>query len=100
MRRDVAWVRRLPRSAAARGLPRSAAAVIVAAVAMAVALALRVGGADVVQPLDNFATMLAALVGGLVALWRCRRAGALRRAWVALAVGLISWGIGQAIWTW
>src|SRR3954447_7897616 len=100
MRRDVAWSRGLPRSAAARGLPRSTAAVIVASVALVVVLALRVGGANVVQPLDNIATTLAALVGGVVALWRCRRAGALRRAWIALAVGLISWGIGQGIWTW
>ena len=54
------------------------------------------------RPLDNLATTTAARPGRRrsVCLWRCRRAGPLRRAGLALGIGLVGWGFGQAIWSW
>ncbi len=80
-------------------MPASTAVVLAASMAMVVTLVLRPGGLAVVQPLDNIASTVAPLVGGAVALRRCRRCDAMRRAWAALGVGLVAWGLGQGIWT-
>ncbi len=86
------------RSKASR-LPLSVVAVASTSVALLIALILKPGGEPFVQAVDNLSTSAAGLVGGAVCLWRCRRAGPLRRSWTALGLGLVGWGIGQSIWS-
>jgi len=58
------------------------------------------GGDTVTQTLDNLVQMALALLGGGAALWTGLRArGRLRRSWVLVGAGLVSWAFGQAVWT-
>ncbi|MDQ1673500.1 MAG: hypothetical protein QOC98_2062 [Frankiaceae bacterium] len=85
---------------AARRLSPSVLAVASASAVVLCLLILQPGGRQFVQAVDNLSSSAAGLFGGAVCLWRCRTAGPLRRSWLALGVGLVGWGVGQAIWSW
>lgn len=58
------------------------------------------GGASVTQSLNNLTQTGLALAGGGAALAAgVRSRGRLRRSWLLLGAGLVSWGAGQAVWT-
>jgi diguanylate cyclase (GGDEF)-like protein/PAS domain S-box-containing protein len=53
------------------------------------------------QTVSNIGLMLVALTAGAVALWRStRNVGGSARAWGLLGLACLSWGLGQAVWTW
>ena len=53
------------------------------------------------QTVSNLGLMGVALAAGLQALRRSRReSGGAARAWLLLGLGCLSWGSGQAAWTW
>ncbi|MGQ7297735.1 putative bifunctional diguanylate cyclase/phosphodiesterase [Quadrisphaera sp. KR29] len=58
-------------------------------------------GAPAAQHFSNGALMAVAVAAGAAALLRARREhGHVRRFWLLLGFGVLSWGAGQAVWTW
>ncbi|MEO5744105.1 MAG: GGDEF domain-containing protein, partial [Terracoccus sp.] len=58
-------------------------------------------GGEVDRPFVDISMTTAALLGAAnCALGACRAAGRLRAAWAGLAMACLSWGIGQAVWSW
>jgi diguanylate cyclase (GGDEF)-like protein/PAS domain S-box-containing protein len=53
------------------------------------------------QTVSNLGLMAVALTAGALALRRSgREAGGSARAWILLGLASLSWGLGQAVWTW
>jgi hypothetical protein len=53
------------------------------------------------QTVSNLGLMIVAITAGLQALRRSRReTGGNARAWLLLGLSCLSWGCGQAVWTW
>jgi len=66
-----------------------------------VTLSTDVGGVGVPRALSDFGLTAAALAAGAGCFWRARReAGRHRPFWRLIGASALSWGIGQAIWTW
>jgi PAS domain-containing protein len=64
-------------------------------------LVLGVGGPRATQAISNFGLIAAAASAGLACLGTARRSSAQhRRMWKLLGVSALSWGSGQAAWTW
>ena len=64
-------------------------------------LVLGVGGPRATQAISNFGLIAAAASAGLACLATARRSSARhRRMWKLLGVSALSWGSGQAAWTW
>jgi len=64
-------------------------------------LVLGVGGPQTTQAISNFGLIAAAAVAGVACLIKARRSSARhRRMWTLLGVSGLSWGSGQAAWTW
>lgn len=69
-------------------------------VAFAIVLHLQPGSAFTLRAIDDLTETLTALAGGAPCIWRSRRSqGRSRLSWLLLGAALISWGIGQAIWS-
>ena len=69
-------------------------------VAWSAVLALR-PNASSSQTVSNLGLMLVALTAGVQALRRStREVGGSARAWSLLGLACLSWGLGQAVWTW
>jgi diguanylate cyclase len=73
---------------------------VLAAVLLIVALVTYLTG-NVSRPFANISMTTAALLAAVnCALAAGRASGRLRAAWGGLAVACLSWGVGQAIWSW
>ncbi len=77
----------------------AAALVLAPAVAWVVAL-LALSSTPAAQLLSNVGLGVAALAAGLAAGGAARRRTPLARFWGLLGLGLVSWALGQAAWTW
>jgi diguanylate cyclase (GGDEF)-like protein/PAS domain S-box-containing protein len=64
-------------------------------------LALGLGGPSVAQTVSNVA-LTAAAVGAAISCWARAAAtsGRTRRSWALFGASALSWGLGQAVWTW
>ncbi|MCW2778532.1 MAG: Signaling protein ykoW [Frankiales bacterium] len=64
-------------------------------------LAMRLSGTEtrLSQWVSNAGLVTVTVLAAGSCLHRARRAGAARRAWVLLGLGALSWGLGQAVWT-
>ena len=77
------------------------AAIAVVALLWLTCLVLGVGGPRATQAISNFGLIAAAASAGLACLATARRSSAQhRRMWKLLGVSALSWGSGQAAWTW
>ena len=73
---------------------------VIVCLAWSAVLALR-PNAGYTQTVSNFGLMLVALTAGAQAFRRSRReVGGSARAWRMLGLACLSWGLGQAVWTW
>ena len=77
------------------------ATIAVVALLWLTCLVLGVGGPRATQAISNFGLIAAAASAGLACLGTARRSSAQhRRMWKLLGVSALSWGSGQAAWTW
>ena len=75
--------------------------VVVVTIGWIVLLVSRTGDPDGAQLVSNFGLVLSPLAAGAAAIYRSRRsAGPLRRFWRLTGAAALSWGCGQAVWTW
>jgi diguanylate cyclase (GGDEF)-like protein/PAS domain S-box-containing protein len=73
---------------------------VIVCLAWSAVLALR-PNAGYTQTVSNFGLMLVALTAGAQAFRRgAREVGGSARAWRMLGLACLSWGLGQAVWTW
>ena len=86
---------------AQRRLAAERATIAVVALLWLTCLVLGVGGPRATQAISNFGLIAAAASAGLACLATARRSSAQhRRMWKLLGVSALSWGSGQAAWTW
>ena len=89
------------RTAAQRRFAAEQATIAVVALLWLTCLVLGVGGPRATQAISNFGLIAAAASAGLACLATARRSSAQhRRMWKLLGVSALSWGSGQAAWTW
>ncbi|AZI56962.1 EAL domain-containing protein [Nakamurella antarctica] len=70
-------------------------------VLLVVTFVVRPGGDNVMGVVGNLSQLIASGIGATCAAFAARRSiGRLRLAWIAFAVGLGSWMLGQAVWCW
>ena len=62
-------------------------------------LLLRIGGGAVTDGVDDVAELVAALVAGGACFFAAARVRAARTAWRLLAASCLSWGAGEAVWS-
>ncbi|GAB1640369.1 putative bifunctional diguanylate cyclase/phosphodiesterase [Krasilnikovia sp. MM14-A1259] len=81
---------------------RPGTAVVLGLVAVfAVWMSTGLGGDTVTRMVSNVGTLLLTLAAaGACVLRGTRRRGRVRGFWYGMAVGLLSWSLGQGIWTW
>lgn len=85
-------------SAGRRGLVEGV--ILAVALVWSVSL-LSVRDTSIAQSLSNVGLWLAALSAGVAAVRRgLRHVAADRRFWLLLGAAMISWSLGQAVWTW
>src|SRR4029078_698148 len=56
--------------------------------------------ADVGQTVSNVGLVVAPVAAALGCLYAAWRGGPYRRTWMFLGLGVLSWGLGQTLWTW
>jgi diguanylate cyclase (GGDEF)-like protein/PAS domain S-box-containing protein len=56
--------------------------------------------ADVGQTVSNVGLVVAPVAAALGCLYAAWRSGPYRRTWMFLGLGVLSWGLGQTLWTW
>jgi diguanylate cyclase (GGDEF)-like protein/PAS domain S-box-containing protein len=80
--------------------PSAALAVVVVTTVWTVVL-LAVGDPVQAQLISNTGLVASPLAAGVAAILRSRSsAGQVRRFWLLLGAAALSWGLGQAVWTW
>jgi len=61
----------------------------------------RLGGSGVEQTLSNVALTVAALAAAVACGWRAHQVnGRMAWSWGLLGAAVLSWGLGQFVWTW
>jgi diguanylate cyclase (GGDEF)-like protein/PAS domain S-box-containing protein len=88
---------------AARLLARNPLGPMLLAVTAVLALCLvsGAGGPAFASDLTNVATVLMATAASAACLWRAaRRPGSLRRTWIGVGLGALSYAFGEGCWTW
>jgi diguanylate cyclase (GGDEF)-like protein/PAS domain S-box-containing protein len=77
------------------------AAAIAITLLVALCLSTGLGGAGVERTVSNVALTAAALSAAVACLVRaCRVGGRMRLSWGLIAAAVLSWGLGQFVWTW
>jgi hypothetical protein len=67
---------------------------------VALCFSTRLGGSDVEQTISNVALPTAALAAAVACGWRARGLhGRIAWSWGLIGAGVLSWGLGQAVWT-
>ena len=80
--------------------PSAALAVVVVTTVWTVVL-LAVGDPVQAQLISNTGLVASPLAAGVAAIFRSRSSvGQVRRFWLLLGAAALSWGLGQAVWTW
>jgi diguanylate cyclase (GGDEF)-like protein len=73
----------------------------VVTVAFLVWMAAQIGGPRVSDRVDDVGEFAAAISGAALCFWRSRReVGRVRLCWTLIGAGVLSWGLGQAVWSW
>ena len=86
---------------AQRRFPAERAAIAIVALLWLTCLVLGVGGPRATQAISNFGLIAAAASAGLACLATARRSSPQhRRMWKLMGYSALSWGSGQAAWTW
>ena len=89
------------RSPAARWFAAECAGIVIVTLLWMACLVAGVGGPKTTAAISNFGLIAAAGLAGLGCLARGRRSSAQhRRMWKLLGASALSWGCGQAAWTW
>src|ERR1700760_3516128 len=75
--------------------------VVLLVAAFTICMVVAPGGESLTGDISNIGTVLIAVAAGVACLVRAGpRPGRMRWAWFGIALGTISYGIGEGIWTW
>ena len=77
------------------------ASAVVVTLLVTLCLTTGLGGAVVERTVSNVALTAAALGAAIACLWKARQlSGRMRWSWGLIAAAVLSWGLGQFVWTW